>query len=204
MFLFNLYHLQFNSFNKWYLGNSMVHWILKSDSHWTRNTTEKIKIRFLMNKKHNLQTTKHLETKFTSTGHSHQNLLLIFHTISQEPLEANENKYMWRCDFLYNSFRLLGKKKSDMSNMEVNNIFCICSLNANSKWISWMECKGNQATSWRRWTLPKNSSIDLKLQQSWITCIKSEEKKTHLSVQLFSVISCGNEIFEIYSSLALL
>jgi len=47
-----------------------------------------------LNKKYNLKTKKSLEPKFTSTGQSHQNLLLTFHTISQEPLEANKNKYM--------------------------------------------------------------------------------------------------------------
>ena len=140
-----------------------MHWIWKSDSRWTRNTPEKMKIIFLLNKKYNLHT-KNILKKITGTWQSHKNLLLKFHIISQERLQGNENEYTWRCDFLYNRFRLLGKKISDISNIEINIIFRICSLNANSKWISWVECKGNHAMSWSRWTLPKNSRLYLKLQ----------------------------------------
>lgn len=66
---------------------------------------------------------------------------------------------------------------SYMSDMKINNIFSISSLNTDGKWFVWMKCEGNQtASSWRRIS-PLQTSINLEFEQTRVPGIKSARKR---------------------------
>ena len=51
-----------------------------------------------------------------------------------------------------------------MSNMKVDHIFSICSLNADGKWFAWVKGEGHKASSsWGR-VFTQHPSINLELQ----------------------------------------
>jgi len=66
-----------------------------------------------------------------------------------------------------------------MSDVEVDDVFGVHSLNADCKRLRRMKSEGNKATSIgrrRKTTASQDTSVDLELDQATVTCIKPTNK----------------------------
>lgn len=51
-----------------------------------------------------------------------------------------------------------------MSNVKIDHIFSICSLNTDGEWFTRMKCEGDETASCWGWIFTQHSSIYLKLE----------------------------------------